>query len=895
MRRPLAPTRFLPGLLAVLLALLLPLPRAAADGAPAPSDGDAMRRLGLLEVQGDGFYRVPAHVLEGLGASASTAQVRRGGRPVPTEAPEPGGDLVFLARGTATAASRVATFELWGRRDGGAAERPTASQASRELPSSAAAVEPVALVTTHVDDADVMFGDMAAALPEVYAAPGTPTWFRYFIAPGQTIATPLPPLADDATHEEIEAVVYATRRGEVALRATWGGQPLGTARGPTAAGGATFRWLVPPRFGPPADARLELTDVSPPAPPPPRQDVSSGRGTLWVDGIRLRGRRVPRADAALATYEVASESRVAIPLAAAGAPVHVALTGGAAGDYRQPWVARTTSADGQPLLVVAVAGATHLHVAGTARDVTVTPAGPPADPLARAGTAAHLILATPPLVEPAERLAAHRRATGTTSVVVPVVDVYDRYGHGQAGVAPIRAFLQDRMTRPGAPLEYVLLAGDAAVDRVDLLPEVTIPAPMARTMYNGATAADRLYALPGDGGAVGGPSIGRLPFRTTEALDAFVTRLIRYETAPPVDASRRLMRFVTSEGRFGPFIDRILEQMFRTVVSTEIPPAYDVEITFASLASPYLWPPPEFNDKVIQGFSDGCLFYTYVGHGFAHGFDSLRAGAQRFPILTKQDVGRIDGHGTPPVTFVVACTTAMFDMPFDTGIGETLLAEDGGPIAYWGATRICHPAANTLLGRAIARTMAAGEGVLRLGQILDTARDQVLTKQGDPGRALIDFAIRQLAAGADPDRLALEGSWMYQLLGDPATRVAFPLGDIGVQATWKPDRVLEVSLDAALPDATTVHVSLEVPRHQRVGEPRRVEDPLAPASFETIRANHARMNDLRLQHREVRWRNGRAQVAFELPEGVDADGLVVKAWAIAAGDVHQGAVRVRVD
>ncbi len=355
------------------------------------------------------------------------------------------------------------------------------------------------------------------------------------------------------------------------------------------------------------------------------------------------------------------------------------------------------------------------------------------------------------------------------------------------------------------------------------------------------------------------------------------------------------MRFVTSEGRFGAFIDRILEQMFRTVVSTDIPPAYDVEITFASLASPYLWPPPEFNEKVIQGFSDGCLFYTYVGHGFAHGFDSLRAGTQRFPILTKDDVAGIQGRGTPPVAFVVACTTAMFDMPNDTGIGETLLASPGGPIAYWGATRICHPAANTLLGRGIARTMAKGEGVLRLGQILDTARDQVLTKEGDPGRALIDFAIRQLAGGADPDRLALEGSWMYQLLGDPATRVAFPKNDIAVQAVRGEGPVVEAKLNAPLPDGTTVHVSLEVPRHKSVSKPARVENALDPASYETIRTNHARMNDLRLAHHTIVLRDGEAAVALEIPDDGDPSALIVKAWAVTSENVHQGAARVSGD
>src|SRR5262249_36175556 len=155
----------------------------------------------------------------------------------------------------------------------------------------------------------------------------------------------------------------------------------------------------------------------------------------------------------------------------------------------------------------------------------------------------------------------------------------------------------------------------ATLDRSDLAKEETIPTGYAPTKYNGATATDRVLVLA-EGAKTGGPAVGRLPFRTGAAMDAYVDRVIATETKPPADVTRRTLRFVTSEGRFGPAIDGLIERLFRGIVATRIPAAYDAEITFASATSDFLWPPRAFNEKVIQGINDGALFETYVGHGW---------------------------------------------------------------------------------------------------------------------------------------------------------------------------------------------------------------------------------------------------------------------------------------
>lgn len=874
--------RLLPRLL-VLLLVLLCVPLLTAPGVQA-DEGQADEGplpIGRVAVRDDGFVRVTAERLEALGAlSTDAVEVRRRGRLVPQTVATPAGDLVFLAADHATNHSAWGVYELW-LVPGGRRTVAAAAWRSSDLPPPPFA--------RRVHDPDYVHGALAAGRAEVYDHPHAPTWFLAYVDPGKSVSTDLDPLgADPGSAQSLEVEVWATRIGEVTLHARWGEHDLGLSSHPSAAGGAVFRWLVPADALPPEGTALVLSDRSPPPPAPPAQDVSSERGRLWIESLALRGPVEPVVDAGLRVFDVRAGQTL---LLASDGPFHLAARGEDGAALPPPAAVEVEGAQGEsPPGGTPVPCAQAGRVFASTQAVTIDPAPMVSvDPLAAAGDARHVILAVPALLEPAKRLARHRSAEGLPSAVVPVQDVYSAYGFGEAHPGAIRDFVVALQQRKGAPLGYVLLAGDASLDRTDMLPESTIPAPMARTIYNGATPADRLYAGPPDGGATGGASIGRLPFRDARTMDAFVDRLIAYETSPPVDPSRRRLRFVTNEARFGAFIDRLIETMFRSILTTNIPAGYDIEVTFASPTSPYLWPPPEFDDKVIEGFNAGCLFYTYVGHGFAHGFDSLHVGDRRFPVLHVDGADRVRCEKTPPVVFVVACTTATFDDPRSLGIGETLMANPAGPIAYWGATRICHPAANTLLGRSIARHMSREEGRWRLGDILAHARDEVLDPTGDSGRALIDMALRALARGAPPERLALEGTWMYTLLGDPATRIAVPASDLGVEAVFDGERTLEITAQIPLADGTEVHLSVEVQRNRRAHEPVPVENPLDEASYDRIRANHDTVNDLALARHVARVEQGRVAWSWPLPDDVTAPRLVVKAWAIGKGDVHQGA------
>ena len=515
-----------------------------------------------------------------------------------------------------------------------------------------------------------------------------------------------------------------------------------------------------------------------------------------------------------------------------------------------------------------------------ARVVEVEAAGTPADPLASAGRAAHVILATPPLLAGARRLAGHRTASGTPSVAIPVTEVYDRYGHGDPSGDAVVRFVEALRARKGAPLDYLLLAGDATYDRTDIVEAVTIPARMAPTMYNGATPADRRYA------AGGATEVGRLPFERAEEMDAFVTRLVRYETQTPTTPTRRMLRFITSPGRFGWFIDNILESRFKRVLADRISPAYDVSVTFANPASPYAWPPASFDTHVLEQLNAGSLFFTYVGHGFEHGFDQVRVGSKHYPILKADQADRVDIRAMPPVVVVLACTTAMFDGLRGPGIGEALMRRPHGPIAYFGATRVCHPGYNALIGESIASHMTQVGDEPRLGAILAAAREDAR----DPtNRKLVRMAITQLG-GAPSERIAFEGAQMYVLLGDPALKLPIPTHPLPLQARTLADGSgVEVVVGGDLPTGAAVRVAVEHPRTRTPTVPHAGVDPADPASVPLLRENHAAANDLGIVQGTATVReHGRATIRLLFDPAIPRAGLLVKAWVEHEGRVNFG-------
>ncbi|MDJ0973283.1 MAG: C25 family cysteine peptidase [Planctomycetota bacterium] len=863
----------------------------------AVAEEDETTLVGRVRVEGDGCVRLTSEALRALGvAHATHVEISRRGKDVPICAASAAEGVVFLAIDTATSLSRSAVYEIRRRaRPRTAIAVLTTERAARDAPPSLVPV-------TRVFNDDRYHSPLPTNWQD--ASPKeVPTWFLARTPPGGDIEFPID-VGPAVGIQRISAHVFSTHRGSVRMFARLGSERLGIASAEEGAyGGAWFTWTLgdnrPPRW----ETVLHLRDRTDELPPPPTIGFARRRGWLWVDEIRIEGDVEAVLDERLRSYPMPPEGRLTLDVRPRSREEGEAEREGwcvlvdPAGSVRS--VARVPAAEtGRVVVRVddAAAAPARLYVTSRVRTIEPEPAAPVLDPFGRLSDVRHVIIATPELVAPSRDLARHRTDQGLPSAVVDVTDVYAAYAHGESDPRAIRRLIRRLRARPDVPLEYVLLVGDATHDRADGSAYPTIPALTSRTQYNGATPSDWRYVLDDAKELPAAPAVGRLPFRRTDEMVSYVRRLIEYETRPPTGSERRLLRFLAGSSNLNQQLDEYFELAFSRILQLAIPLAYDVEVTYADRRSVWYWPLQELSRKIVEDANQGALFFTYVGHGYVEGFIEEQAWDMGGRIFELEHARAVAIRGTPPVFIVFACSTAAFDLLYGPCIGEVLLAGPSGPLAYYGASGTCHPVFHILAGYEIAQAIGRS-GLPRVGDILKRSLAETLaptTKNGQVWQRLVRGLIRGVSMpevrGLDVDLNVREGALMYQLLGDPALRVASPKFDLSIDVELSADGTsARVVASADLPDDVEVHVTLERERTTLPPGVDAVPNADQPAQYGEVRRRHRLANTFVLSATTGRFAGGRAEVRLSVPKQGAGGGRVVKAWAVRGHDVHVGA------
>lgn len=875
--------------------LLLVLCLCGTPASDACSGEVRRERVGRIRVPGDGFVQVTTAALRRLGVEhASHAEVTRRGQPVPICAASEVDGVVFLARGTATPLSRVATYELW--------HREQANSGIPQLAVEAVAPDvPVSVVpVTRRAQEDRFFAQLQVSWQDADPPPA-PTWFLTPIQPGGEVQLDVD-LRRAVGEQRIAVRVFTSHRSPVRVYAELDSDRLGIERAPGGAyGGVWFTWSVE---GPKASkgGRLLLKDRTELPPDPRGLGLTRRRGWVWVDEVRIDGDVEAEIAAPVRAYPMPEAGalvlRVERPVAPAAPRERVAWAVQLDADGRVLGAARVEldASEPAPLRVRSAGEMGVLHTATQVRVLEPERAAPAVDPVASVRAARHVIVAVPQLLAAAQRLARYRTGRGLPSAAVDVTTLYDAYSHGEQDPEAIRAFVRRLRERAGAPLEYLVLAGDGTHDRTDASALPTIPALMTRTQYNGATPSDWHYVIDTDADRSGAPAVGRLPFRRAAELTSYVDRVIAYETRPPTGPERRLMRFFAGRSNMGAQLDRYFELAFSRVLQQAVPLAMDVEVTYANERSPWYWPLEELSRKIVEDINQGALYVTYVGHGYFEGYVEEQAWDMMARVFELQDARAVAIRGTPPVFIVFACSTTAFDLLHGPCIGEVLLSAPAGPLAYYGASRVCHPAFNTLMGRALA--IAAGQGgAARIGEVIQQAMRETLaptTPDGRTWRRTVEGFTRIVPAPEvrtlDLDLAVRDGLAMYQLLGDPALRVAAPYDDLRVEVALSEDGdEAQVVVHADLPDGLEVHVTLE---RERASNPPGVEpvaDPIRRARYAEVRQRHRMANNTVLAASTGVLADGSVSLRMDVPQEGRGGARIVKAWTVRGTDMHMGA------
>ncbi|MFH1680512.1 MAG: C25 family cysteine peptidase [Candidatus Eisenbacteria bacterium] len=354
-----------------------------------------------------------------------------------------------------------------------------------------------------------------------------------------------------------------------------------------------------------------------------------------------------------------------------------------------------------------------------------------------------LILAFDAFADEMEPLAAHRRAKGVTTRIVPVNDVYDEFNGGVKDTTAIARWIRFAFQRWASPPLALLLVGDGYEDYkgiarnaqagdFDFIPACPVYQRVVDPTVTGDhwDASDIAYVL------LDGPEdplpdllIGRFPVGTEGEASLLVEKTIDYEAFRPEDAWRSRAVFladdawvVRGEGFQNVFqvqFERNSAEFSREIKETAAKGIDTVNI-FVSRFTDVIHPLCPFEgDSAASNKADidctielcrqvvtGALFreingagvglVNFQGHGNRNVLTHeviLRNGPSYRPFYnnTSQDIRQKSNHqGRPYIFMGYGCSISEFDRLLSLGYEslpeEMMISDRGGAVATFGST-----------------------------------------------------------------------------------------------------------------------------------------------------------------------------------------------------------------
>lgn len=334
--------------------------------------------------------------------------------------------------------------------------------------------------------------------------------------------------------------------------------------------------------------------------------------------------------------------------------------------------------------------------------------------------------------------------------------------------------------------QFVVLVGDCrltAAEQAD--PSLEVPTfyratgPAAKYGSTATLPSDASYTdLNGDG--VPQVAVGRMPVDTADQLTNWIDRIIAYETSENFDRWRDRVQITAGIGGFGMLADAAIESATRSVLTSTLPDAVSLAVTYASPRSPFNPGAIDFFPATLRRYREGGAFWVYMGHGNITALDRVPGpNGTRRPVLTCEDLDLLEvAPGSAPIGLLLACYTGAFDASVDC-LAEQMVQCPGGPIAVLASSRVSMPYGNALIAQGLIHACYQ-QRVERLGTAWLIAQQEV----AEDGRQNAELAQRRrlvdlLATALSPDAEQLpaervEHIHLYNLLGDPTLRLQHP-------------------------------------------------------------------------------------------------------------------------
>ncbi len=350
----------------------------------------------------------------------------------------------------------------------------------------------------------------------------------------------------------------------------------------------------------------------------------------------------------------------------------------------------------------------------------------------------YLVITARGMEDAAQELADYRASQGLRAGVAVFEDICDVFANGRRTPLAIQEFIRYASRAWASPPWLVVLAGNGNYDYLNALNREYNPLPPLLTQTTeGIASSDGQFAdLNGD--RVADLAIGRLPALNENHLRIMLAKIQQYEgehgaawqqqVAVVMDDTEAPTPF-GSAGAFMEDTDLIMQQV-------------DASLTRFRLAKDSIGL-QGVRSGLMSAFSDGSGIIHYTGHG-----NYQTMGDSTSAIFNQHDANALS-NTRQPFMVALSCMIGRFEAPGLNSLSELLLQKDtAGAVGVWApSSQAGHPW-SMALGRAFYQALTT-EGVATVGLAIQRAIEMV---------------------SADPDAAAAMQT--YNLLGDPALKVA---------------------------------------------------------------------------------------------------------------------------